>query len=138
MERLHQQSGARAGGLPIRHATDDAEVLELDKLTMSEWLQQRGWTSKRLHRLVDYSCRDDYGLRLDETSAWAGVFYYASRIARPGDAPAEYLTWPEGNGRLVRHLQEVVGARLQRLRAAVLQDPHGCLAANSVGRCDCI
>ncbi len=37
-------------------------------------------------------------------SAWAGLFYFASRRRAPGAEPQPLLTWPEGNGRLVAHL----------------------------------
>ena len=32
------------------------------------------------------------------------MFYYASRVPAPRQPSAPFLTWPEGNGRLVRHL----------------------------------
>src|SRR5262249_46130978 len=35
---------------------------------------------------------------------WAGLFYFCSRITRPGAESRELVTWPEGNGRLVAHL----------------------------------
>jgi hypothetical protein len=80
---------------------------------MGAWLTRLGLTSPRLRWYVDYACRDDYGLSLEATSAWAGLFYFASRVAVPGEKGAEFITWPEGNGRLVRHLSEVAGARLR-------------------------
>jgi hypothetical protein len=78
---------------------------------------------------VDYACRDDFGLRLEETSAWAGIFYYASRIARPGEKPAEFLTWPEGNGRPVAHLAGKLESRLRlgALATQILPDGDGAL-----------
>ena len=106
-------AGRRAFSIPIRHATDEAEVLELDQLTMAEWLQQHGWTSKRLHWLVDYSCRDDYGLTTEQTSAWAGVLYFAARLKGPGDEHQPLMTWPEGNGRIVEHLAVLAGTKLR-------------------------
>ncbi len=105
--------GRRAFSIPIRQASNDAEVLELDKLTMSEWLRQHGWTSKRLHWLVDYSCRDDYGLTAEQTSAWAGVLYFAARLKGPGDEHQPLMTWPDGNGRIVEHLASHAGTRLR-------------------------
>ena len=105
--------GRRAFALPIARGSDDPEFTALDGLSMATFLDQRGYGSARLRWLVDYACRDDYGLRLEQTSAWAGVFYFASRISRPGARPAEFLTWPEGNGRAVAHLAARVGARLR-------------------------
>ena len=55
---------------------------------------------------MDYACRDDYGARPDTTSAWAGLFYFAARKAGPGEETRPVLTWPEGNGFLVDHLQD--------------------------------
>src|SRR6185295_5316737 len=61
-------------------------------------------TSERLRWLCDYACRDDYTLLAADTSAWAGLFYFASR-QRTGSAAAQsVVTWPDGNGALVRHL----------------------------------
>ena len=96
--------GRRAFALPIAAGSDDAEVTALDRMTMSHWLDHESWTSPRLRWLVDYSCRDDYGTHSDQTSAWAGVFYFASRIRKPGMRSQPLITWPEGNGRVVAHL----------------------------------
>jgi protoporphyrinogen oxidase len=96
--------GRRAFTIPISAASDDAEVTALDKMSMAAWLNSRGLNSQRLRWLVDYSCRDDYGLTVDQTSAWAGIFYFASRVSNGGAQSQPLITWPEGNGRLVAHL----------------------------------
>jgi hypothetical protein len=98
--------GRRAFTIPIADCSDDDEVTALDKLTMREWLDARGFTSPRLRWLVDYSCRDDYGLKPEQTSAWAGLFYFASRVKKPGGEAEPLMSWPEGNGRLVAHLYQ--------------------------------
>lgn len=98
--------GRRAFTIPISDCSDDAEVTALDRITMGEWLNQRGWTSSRLRWVIDYGCRDDYGLTIDQASAWAGLFYFASRVSKPGQESQPLITWPEGNGRLVAHLYE--------------------------------
>ena len=59
-------------------------MLALDKMSAAQWLDSHRWTSPRLRWLFEYACRDDYGAMLDDTSAWAGVFYFASRVAAPG------------------------------------------------------
>lgn len=97
--------GRRAFAVPVAHGSDDADVTALDKISMGEWMGQRGFTSPRLRWFVEYGCRDDYGSRLEETSAWAGVFYFASREDRP------FITWPEGNARVVAHLAKSADAR---------------------------
>lgn len=101
--------GRRAFAIPVAACSDDPEVTALDQLTMGEWLAERNFTSPRLRWLVDYACRDDYGLLAEQTSAWAGLFYFASRM-KAGSANAEPLiTWPEGNARLIHHLAGKAG-----------------------------
>ena len=110
--------GRRAFGIPVATASDDAEVTALDKISMSQWMQQQGLNSARLRWLVDYSCRDDYGSTMEDTSAWAGIFYFASRVVKPGQDSRPLVTWPEGNGHLVSYLYDKVKAMV-RLGAAV-------------------
>jgi hypothetical protein len=110
--------GRRAFAIPVARGSDDAEVVALDRLSMSDWLSGHGLNSERLRWLVDYGCRDDYGLTVEQASAWAGLFYFASRMKRPGAEAQSLITWPEGNGRLVRHLYEKARARV-RLGLAV-------------------
>jgi len=97
-------NGRRAFAIPTAIASDDAEVLALDRMSMRQWLDAKGWHSPRLRWYVEYACRDDYGALLDDTSAWAGIFYFASRIETPGKRSEPMITFPEGNGRLVAHL----------------------------------
>ena len=111
--------GRRAFTLPVSACSDDAEVTALDRISMGEWMNQRGLTSPRLRWWVDYACRDDYGMTLDQTSAWAGLFYFCSRVTTPGVESQSLITWPEGNGRLVHHLFEKAKAKVQLDRAAV-------------------
>ncbi len=110
--------GRRAFTIPVVNCSDDAEVAALDRMTMAEWMRERGLNSSRLRWLVDYSCRDDYGLTTEQTSAWAGLFYFASRMKAPGADAQSCFTWPEGHGRLVAHLYGKAGARV-RLGLAV-------------------
>jgi phytoene dehydrogenase-like protein len=110
--------GRRAFAVPRTFGSDDAEVRALDGQSMAAWLDARGFASPRLRWFVEYGCRDDFGSTLAQTSAWAGIHYFASR-AEPGErGAAEFLTWPEGNGRLVSHLARSVGQRA-RLGALV-------------------
>src|ERR1700694_4895848 len=37
--------GRRAFAIPTAHGSDDAEVTALDKTTMADWLEKRGFTS---------------------------------------------------------------------------------------------
>jgi phytoene dehydrogenase-like protein len=111
-------AGRRAFSLPARAASLAEEVTALDRESFAGWLDRQGLTSPRLRWLADYACRDDYGLLAADTSAWAGVSYFAARIDRPGAEPQPVITWPEGNGRIVGHLARRLGPRL-RTRHAV-------------------
>lgn len=115
--------GRRAFGLPRAKGSDDAEVTALDRMTMADWMTERGWTSTKLRWWVDYACRDDYGLRLEQTSAWAGVFYFVSRKPEPNQPTRPFITWPEGNGRIVRHLVSGLNDRLETGWAALEINP---------------
>ncbi len=92
--------GRRAFTLPVSACSDDAEVTVLDRISIGEWMAQRGFESSRLTWWVDYACRDDYGMTIEHTSAWAGLFYFCSRVAKPGVESQSLITWPKGNGRL--------------------------------------
>jgi predicted NAD/FAD-dependent oxidoreductase len=97
-------AGRNAFAIPTRRSTDDPEVTALDQISFAAWLDARGLGSERLRWLCDYACRDDYALLATDTSAWAGLFYFASRQRTAGAAAQSVLTWPDGNGALVRHL----------------------------------
>jgi len=105
--------GRKAFAIPIAGGSDDAAVTELDRITMTDWMAKHNFTSDRLKWLVNYACRDDYGMTADETSAWAGVFYFASRLKGAGVNAQPLLTWPDGNARLVRHLHGLVKDRVR-------------------------
>ncbi len=105
--------GRPAFSIPRSRCSDAAEPRALDGLSFATWLDQRGFTSPRLRWLLDYACRDDYGARLDSTSAWAGLFYFAARKQGPGEDSRPLLTWPQGNGFLVDHLRKACGERLR-------------------------
>lgn len=81
----------------------------LDGVSFARWLDGRGFRSPALRWYADYACRDDYGARAADTSAWAGIHYFAAREGET-DAP---LTWPEGNGWIVRRLLERLGVHVR-------------------------
>jgi hypothetical protein len=105
--------GRRAFDIPRARGSVSPEARALDDESMASFLARNGWTSPRLRWLVEYACRDDFGATAAQTSAWAGVHYFSSRLDHlTGDA-ADFLTWPEGNGRLVGHLARLAGKRLR-------------------------
>ncbi len=78
----------------------------LDRMTMGDWMSREGFTAAPLKWLVDYSTRDDYGTHADAISAWAGIHYFAARESEDKGP----LTWPEGNGWIVKRLMAKLGA----------------------------
>lgn len=108
MERLRAARGSdgrRAFAIPLDLSSRDEEFVAFDRITMAQFMDARGWDSASLRWYVDYSCRDDYGAGSAQVSAWAGVHYFAGRDAHAANAEHEaVLTWPEGNGWLVRQL----------------------------------
>jgi protoporphyrinogen oxidase len=105
--------GRRAFAIPATRASDDADIAALDRITMADWLDQHNFHAPWVRWLVNYACRDDYGATIEQTSAWAGLFYFASRVRRPGDESQPLLTWPEGNGRIISHLRSKLGKRVE-------------------------
>ena len=124
---LRDGAGKRAFDLPLARSSMDADLVALDREDGATFLDRHGLTSPRLRWLCDYACRDDYGLRLEETSAWALLFYWVGRMPGPGEDTAPLLTWPEGNAALVAHLRQAVGerARTGHVVGAVEPDPEG-------------
>ena len=102
--------GRRAFTIPVAACSDDPRVRALDGRSMADWLTEHRFESPWVRAAVDYACRDDFGAGPDDVSAWYGLHYFAARTPSPGDASAPFLTWPEGNARLVRHLIGRVGA----------------------------
>ncbi|HEY5924654.1 MAG TPA: FAD-dependent oxidoreductase [Kofleriaceae bacterium] len=96
--------GRRAFTIPRSLGSDAPEVRALDRISFAAWLDERNLTSPRLRWVCDYACRDDYALTAAQTSAWAGLFYFAARQSEPGAEAQSVVTWPDGNGALVRHL----------------------------------
>jgi protoporphyrinogen oxidase len=116
--------GQRAFVVPLANCSDDTEVTALDKISFAEWLRQNGFNSERLIWYCDYATRDDYGLKLDQASAWAGLFYFCSRVRRSGVESQPFITFPEGNGRFISHLFEQVGENVRRSQIVVSIVPH--------------
>lgn len=112
---LRGKDGRRAFALPVDESS--ADFRDLDAITMSTWLQREGFTSPAVEWLVNYGCRDDYGCQVDQTSAWAALHYFA---ARTGSEEGDVLTWPEGNGWLIRQLAQPLQEQL-RLNTLVLR-----------------
>jgi NAD(P)-binding Rossmann-like domain len=100
--------------IPIALSSSDSRNRALDNISMAAWLDKHHYHSKALRWYVNYCCRDDYGLTIERTSAWAGLHYFAGRRGTAANAePNAVLTWPEGNGWLVQQLHNKLGALTQ-------------------------
>jgi phytoene dehydrogenase-like protein len=122
---LRDAKGRRAFAIPLDTSSDDPELTRLDTVSAQAWLRAQGFSSARLLTLLDHACRDDYGLSLATTSAWALIFYYASRKDPATDHESEVITWPEGNGAIVAHLSARFRDRIQTGKLVVDVVPRG-------------
>jgi protoporphyrinogen oxidase len=93
--------GRPAFAIPMALSSPDPDLLALDTMSFTQWLDAQRWHSPILRGHVRYACRDDYGTEPDQVSAWAGIHYFASRRGQAANADGDtMLTWPEGNGHL--------------------------------------
>lgn len=113
------KKGRRAFIVPTAFCSDDAEVTSLDAITFAEYLRQKGFDSPRLLWFCDYATRDDYGLKIDKTSAWAGMFYFCSRVRKSGEESQPFITFPEGNGKYVKHFRDSLEGKTLENQAVV-------------------
>ncbi|PZR41675.1 MAG: FAD-dependent oxidoreductase [Azospira oryzae] len=101
------KDGRMAFSIPVNESSQDADLLRLDTLSMRDFLNQHNFTSPHLHWYVNYCCADDFGSSIADTSAWAGIHYFASRKGQAFNAKSDdVLTWPEGNHWLVQQLKK--------------------------------
>lgn len=98
--------------IPISFCSEDSNLDYLDSKTMKGWMLENNFNSEEIFEYVDYCCRDDFGLGIEYVSAWAGIHYFASRKHENVKYDNTVLTWPEGNGRLVKHLKSYVESKV--------------------------
>lgn len=99
--------GRPAFAIPAAYSSRDADLLALDALPFTVWVDRKGWRSPVLRQHLRYAMRDDYGCEPGHVSAWAGIHYFAGRRGWAADgADDNILTWPEGNGRLARAMAD--------------------------------
>lgn len=111
--------GRPAFALPMAGSSRDADLLALDRLSMTQWLHAQGWRSPVLHAHVRYSTRDDYGTEPQHCSAWAGIHYWAGRRGEAANVAGDaVLTWPEGNAHLAGRMAARVRDRIAPDRIA--------------------
>ncbi|MBM5570831.1 MULTISPECIES: FAD-dependent oxidoreductase [Deefgea] len=107
--------GKRPFCVPLAQSSQDPAWRALDQISFAEWLKRNHYTAPSLLWYLDYACRDDYGINLAQTSAWAGLHYFSSRGGQANNAhEAAVLTWPDGLNPLIRHMASKLNAS-QRL-----------------------
>jgi hypothetical protein len=123
LRQLRGQDGLRAFAFPSVLSSAHAGTDTLDRISFKQWLHENGYRSPSLHWYLDYACRDDYGARYDQVSAWAGLHYFASRTGQGANAADDaLLTWPGGLQPLAQAMEARSGAQRRpgtavRLRA---------------------
>jgi len=101
--------GKYAFTIPIDQSSADETYRKLDKIPFTDYLQTEGFDSPYLLWYLNYCCKDDYGRKADVVSAWAGLHYFSSRRGKAANADDNsVITWPEGNGWLMKQLRDTV------------------------------
>ena len=123
MEEMRNKKGTDgkdAFAIPVDRSSKDVAFFQLDELTMKQWMEQQGFTSSYLHWYVNYCTRDDFGTAHDRCSAWMGIHYFASRKGKGVNADHhDVMTWPEGNGFLVKQLSKNISSEISTEKLVV-------------------
>jgi len=107
------RDGRRLFAIPMALSSRDPAWRALDRISFKQWLLDHGFDAPSLHWLSNYGCRDDYGTDYSQTSAWAGLHYFACRNGEAANAAGDaVLTAPEGNAWLVRGLARHAEGRI--------------------------
>jgi len=113
LKRASGRDGRRLFAIPMDHSSRDPEWLALDRISFRQWLTEQGYTAPSLHWLANYATRDDFGTSYAQTSAWAGLHYFACRNGEAANAAGDtVLTAPEGNAWLARGLARSAAGRI--------------------------
>jgi predicted NAD/FAD-binding protein len=125
-KRRRGKDGKEAFAIPVDYSSQDEELLALDQISMSQYLTAQGLTSEYLKWYVNYCCADDFGASIDDTSAWAGIHYFASRKGIAANAESDaLLTWPEGNFFLIDSLRKNLEDHIVTNSLAYKVEPKG-------------
>jgi phytoene dehydrogenase-like protein len=112
-KRRRGKDGRKAFAIPMEMSSRDSDFLALDQVSLREFLHRQGLDSAPLHWYANYACRDDYGCHYGEVSAWAGLHYFCSRDGGGDSDESAVLTWPEGNGWIVKKLEAKLKAKVK-------------------------
>jgi len=104
------EDGNPAFCFPVSMTSPADDVRELDNITMADYLRKKRLKSTVLAWYVDNRLLNEYGTDATQTSAWAGIHYWAASkggfedIDPAGASRKSVLTWPEGNQFLINGL----------------------------------
>jgi spermidine dehydrogenase len=118
-EKRRGRDGRPAFAMPVEEGSRDAEILELERITMADYAARRGWGAHTLEVIEEWSS-STIGGRAAEVSAYG--FLSFNSLGQGG----EDITLPGGNAWLAERLAERVGRdRLRSGLMAVRVENHG-------------
>ncbi|MEJ6978999.1 FAD-dependent oxidoreductase [Pedobacter sp. P351] len=125
--------GKYAFDIPLANSSSDPQYRNLDKISFKNYLKEKGFTSEYLLWYLEYCTKDDYGQKLHAVSAWAGLHYFSARKGKASNAESNaVITWPEGNGRLMKYLADQVKGHIKSssLTYSITETSEGRLVVN--------
>jgi hypothetical protein len=133
VERLRAARGAdgrRVFVFPAALSSADPKWLALDRISFMTWLKQNDYRSATMLWYLNYCCRDEYGMRHDQVSAWAGLHYFCGRSGQAENADnGAWLTWPDGLHALATGMDRAAGSRRRSGTAVSLKRTTGGVCA---------
>jgi hypothetical protein len=105
------KDGVPVAAMPVEEGSRDPEILELDTITLAEWMKRRGW-GERTQRIAADWATSDIGGTPEEVSAYG--FWTFNGLGQGG----EDITIPGGNAWLAERLAAKAGP--DRLRTGLV------------------
>ena len=115
--KWRDEAGRPAFCYPIEASSPAEEVRRLDDISMLDHVRSLGMRSKLLDWHIDDRVADEYGCRMADVSAYAGILLWAQSNASfrdyepPGTRIEQNLSWPEGLAFLVNGLAKALRPR---------------------------
>ena len=121
--KWRDKDGRPAFGCPVEHTSPAEEVRRLDNISMLDYLESIGIRSKPIEWYISNRTMDEYGCRVQDVSAWAGIQFWAQSNSSfmdfelPGTPAPVLLSWPEGNAFLANGLAKWLSDEQLRLKS---------------------
>lgn len=85
------------------------ELQSLDKIKFSDWIENQGMNYPDVISYLNYCIRDDYGVNIDQISAFAGILYFAGRNGKAKNISEDtMMTWENGNAHIAKLMFEYI------------------------------